>query len=278
MKTHDLPSLGQLEDQPLDLRLGADVDAPGRLVEDQDLRVRRQPAGEDDLLLVAAAQVPDQLVRVGRGDLEQRGCTRRRSPYCCGRAEVAQPAPARLDRQDDVLAHGQVVDDPLGLAVLRAQRDAAADRSAAARSASTGVAVDRERPAVGLVDPEQEVGDLGPARTEQAGQARRPRPRGAPGRTARWSPPGRARSATSRVAPRRLAAARQLDLGHVVELGQLAPEHLRDQLEARQLGRRVGPDQPAVAQDRDPVGDRVDLVEEVGDEDDRDARRPAACA
>ena len=40
-----LAVLGQLEDQTLDLGLGADVDATGRLVEDEDLRVR-SPASE----------------------------------------------------------------------------------------------------------------------------------------------------------------------------------------------------------------------------------------
>ena len=34
----------------------------------------------------------------------------------------------------------------------------------------------------------------------------------------------------------------------------------------------VGPDEPPVTEDRDPVGDGVDLVEEVRDEHDRDAR------
>ena len=66
-----LALLGQVEDEALDLRLGADVDAARRLVEDQHLRVRRQPASQDDLLLVAAAQVPDELIRVGRGDLQE---------------------------------------------------------------------------------------------------------------------------------------------------------------------------------------------------------------
>ena len=40
----------------------------------------------------------------------------------------------------------------------------------------------------------------------------------------------------------------------------------------------VLPDQRAVAQHRHPVGDLVDLVEEVRDEHDRDALRRAACA
>ena len=40
----------------VDAGLGADVDAAGRLVEDQDARLDREPLGQHDLLLVAAGQ------------------------------------------------------------------------------------------------------------------------------------------------------------------------------------------------------------------------------
>ena len=40
MKTTDMPLGGELGDLGLDLRLGADVDAAGGLVEDQDLGLR----------------------------------------------------------------------------------------------------------------------------------------------------------------------------------------------------------------------------------------------
>ena len=45
-----------LADDLVDLVLGADVDALGRLVEQEHARVDRQPARQHDLLLVAAAQ------------------------------------------------------------------------------------------------------------------------------------------------------------------------------------------------------------------------------
>ena len=51
---------GQLADQRVDLRLGADVDAAGRLVEEQHARLRQQALGERDLLLVAARQRVDE--------------------------------------------------------------------------------------------------------------------------------------------------------------------------------------------------------------------------
>ena len=49
---------GELGDDPVDLDLGPDVDPAGRLVEDEDPRLGREPLGEDDLLLVPAGQAP----------------------------------------------------------------------------------------------------------------------------------------------------------------------------------------------------------------------------
>ncbi len=72
------PGGGELGDDPVDLDLGADVDAARRLVEDQDRRLRGQPLGQDDLLLVAARQ---RRRRAGRRRSSGRGtarCTRRR--------------------------------------------------------------------------------------------------------------------------------------------------------------------------------------------------------
>ena len=55
---HDRESAGgEVAHEPVDLGLGADVHALGRLVEDQDRGRAGQPAGERDFLLVAAGQV-----------------------------------------------------------------------------------------------------------------------------------------------------------------------------------------------------------------------------
>ena len=45
-----------------DLGLGADVDAARRLVEDEQLAVHAQPAGQQHLLLVAAGELADRLL------------------------------------------------------------------------------------------------------------------------------------------------------------------------------------------------------------------------
>ena len=52
---------------------------------------------------------------------------------------------------------------------------------------------------------------------------------------------------------------------------ELAPEHHRHELDARQFGNRARSDEAPVAQHGDPVADRIDLIEEMGDEDDADA-------
>ena len=66
----------ELGDEPVDLDLGADVDAAGGLVEDQDPRPGGQPLGQDDLLLVAAGEGPDQLVDAGHPHVELLGVLR----------------------------------------------------------------------------------------------------------------------------------------------------------------------------------------------------------
>ena len=45
------------DQEPVDLRLGTDVDATGRLVEHQHLRSAREPLGEHHLLLVPPESV-----------------------------------------------------------------------------------------------------------------------------------------------------------------------------------------------------------------------------
>ena len=57
---------GERIDDRVDLVLGADVDAAGRLVEDQHVRVGEHPLGQHHLLLVAARQLAARwLARVG---------------------------------------------------------------------------------------------------------------------------------------------------------------------------------------------------------------------
>ena len=120
--------LGELGDLALDVGLRADVDAAGRLVEDDQLGRGREPAGEQHLLLVAAGEVAGEQVRVGRAHAEGRRCTRRRRrparPGGCLRSQPRRAwMPSTMFSRD-----GEVGDDALGAAVLGRERDPVVDR------------------------------------------------------------------------------------------------------------------------------------------------------
>ena len=72
---------GQGADEGVDLLLGADVDAAGRLVEEEDARAGGEPLADDDLLLVAAGEGGGGLGDAGAADAEAAdGVGRRRRP------------------------------------------------------------------------------------------------------------------------------------------------------------------------------------------------------
>ncbi len=114
-------------------------------------------------------------------------------------------------------------------------------------------------------------------RSRAARPGRRPR-RGGWSRLNGAIAPVRPRPAAARngVASARSMSSLPASRSRSLQDGQLLADHLGDQLELGQLGGRVLADQPAVAQHRHAVGDLVDLVQEVGDEQDRDARRELA--
>ena len=124
-----MPDRAMLEEQIVHLDLGADVDAAGRLVDDQHLGPERQPARQHDLLLVAAGKVDDELLRARHADVER----------ACGIPRPARsPSPRRRrrpsvrDRSSDghrqVHADGERQEQRLLLAVLGHEADAVADR------------------------------------------------------------------------------------------------------------------------------------------------------
>ena len=126
ISTTPSPCRGQLVDQRLDLGLGADVDAPGRLVEQQHPRVQAEHPGQQDLLLVAAGQLADLLVRAGDLDpqpLDEASTisSQRRSETKPARVSRGSAASTMLSRTD------RSADDALGLAVLGDHADAGRD-------------------------------------------------------------------------------------------------------------------------------------------------------
>ena len=123
-----MPSARDGAHQLVDLLLGADVEAAGRMVEDQDARAGLQPLGEHHLLLVAAREVEAQRVDAGRADAQARrpsSAARRRS----GRVSIRPSGAARAQaRQRDVGGDRQEQHQALGAALARDVADAVVDR------------------------------------------------------------------------------------------------------------------------------------------------------
>src|SRR4029077_3018815 len=55
---HGCARIGELSQEPIDLMLGADIDASRRIKAKQGLEAGRDPSCNDHLLLIAAAQAP----------------------------------------------------------------------------------------------------------------------------------------------------------------------------------------------------------------------------
>ena len=120
---------GELPDRAIDLRTGADVDTARRLDEDENPRAGLEPSAEEHLLLVAARERPDRLVRVVAG----------------ANAEDVVPAPIRVGlhpggeklagaretgprRRGQILRHGADHERAVVLSVGREEADARTDR------------------------------------------------------------------------------------------------------------------------------------------------------
>ena len=120
--------VGELAHQAVELLLGADVDAAGRIVEQDDARVGHQPLGDDDLLLVAAGQGRDRLVGLADLDLQLRA-------IAASIAALARPSvDERSAREPAERGDARFVGDrhrqhqAFGLAVLGDEGDAMAGR------------------------------------------------------------------------------------------------------------------------------------------------------
>ena len=251
---------GQLGDDPVDLDLGADVDAAGRLVEDQQARLRGQPFGEDDLLLVAARQRADHLLDAGHLDVELVGVVAR--DLALPRRVHEEPREeARQDRQRHVLGDREIEDEALLVAVLGQVGDARVHRGRWAGEAD-GPAVQPDLAAIALVDAEQDPGDLRPAGADEPGQPDDLAVPDVEGDVAEDAGPGQALDLEEDLADRRL------DLG---EERHAPADHVPDEVGGREVGRRRRDDVLAVAEDRRPVAQLEHLVEPVADEQDRDA-------
>ena len=246
--------------------MGADVDAAGRLVEDQEARLGGEPARQQRLLLVAAGQELDRLVGVRSADVERLDEFVGDRP-AFGGAERLQPAAPGLQRQNDVLTHAEVADDTVGLAILGTEAEAERNRLAR-RGDTLGGAIDGRGAAVGLVDAEQQLRGLGAAGAEQAGDADHFAGADVEIEGRHGGAPAVAAQGHEALAGR-AAAAVPAD-GLVFEL---AAEHGADHVDALQPLDVARLHLAAVAQHGHALAEREDLIEEMGDEDHADAAR-----
>ena len=152
---------------------------------------------------------------------------------CLRRGIRPQPAALRLQRQDDVLAHGQFADDAFGLAVLGREAEPQ-PRGIARRGDAHRLAVDEGLPAVGALDAENQLGRLGAAGAEEAGEAHHLA--GAHRQIERLH-----EAALAVILERDERLARDgLALVAMERLRrEFAPEHHGDELDARQFGDRA---------------------------------------
>jgi hypothetical protein len=256
---------GEFPDPPVDLPLGSHVDAPGGLVQNQQLRVGGHETRQKNLLLVTAREGGD-------------GCGRRfsfdRQPVHPGGHEVALPrgghdvsaAHSTKRRSREVVADAQMRKDPLRLAVLRKVGDAllecrtagargvrlAAERNAACMQGQFPANGQSEFAAAGADQP-VEAGDLSGTHTEAD-----------VGEDARGAEPGggqdrgvclRGRVVGDGCVGHQGAVLRYRDGAHRA--------HHAEQALAVWVGGFTGI--PAVAEHHEPVGDTLQLIEPVGD-------------
>ena len=174
---HGDAAVGEGADQGVDLRPGADVDAAGRLVEEQHPAVAQQPAGQHDLLLVAAGQGAERsAVDVGRPDVQRLGLLAGRGPLGAAGEEAAAGEAAQAG-DADVAVDGVVEQQRLALALLGRQADAGgtAAPTSPARSRLPATADGAGGGPAGAVDG---LEDLRAARARRGRPGRRSRPGG----------------------------------------------------------------------------------------------------
>ena len=173
---------------------------------------------------------------------------------------------ACLQGEHDVLAHRQVGHDAVGLAIFGAQPHAEPHRVGRAGHALR-LAAHAQLAAIGRHQPEQQLGELGAAGSQQPAE---PKHLAGTQRQVGGLEQALARHA-AQLEQRRRARAHRQGRGHGAPRGELAPDHRGDEPGRRQLARRVLAHQLAVAQHRDAVGQRIHLVDEMGHEQDRHA-------
>src|SRR5271166_2153967 len=161
---------GEFGDELVDLGLSADVDAARRLVEDEDAWACQQPAGDKHLLLVAAGEVDDGLLKVG-GAHAQALLLLLTKRLDLALLDKAGAGVAVAQKRDLHVGHDVEQEKAAAfLAVFGQERHAGVHRRAGIGYGDF-LAVDRNRARGRGGDAEQGLGDIAAARADEAGEA-----------------------------------------------------------------------------------------------------------
>ncbi len=137
------------------------VDAPCRLVEDQELRFGQEPARQQHLLLVAAREKFDGLFGA-RGADPQLANKALGNGVLLFTRDWPQPAALGLQGQNDVFTHGGRGNNPVGFAIFRAEADPEAG-GLMRRTQRLGFAFDQRSARVGRFNAEDHLCGFGTA-------------------------------------------------------------------------------------------------------------------
>jgi hypothetical protein len=163
---HDGGAAGsQASDQLVDFGLGADVNATRGFVHQEDGSAGEEPSGEDDFLLVAAAERGRGLIEACRADAQLAGDGFGLGSFFGGANEEAA-----MRREDHVPDQGRAEDEAFSLAIVGDEGHAEAD--GVEGTADPGRAfMDPEASAVGGGGAEEGFQEVGTPGADEAGEA-----------------------------------------------------------------------------------------------------------
>ncbi len=244
----------------IDLAARADIDALGRLVDQQDAGLRRDLAAEQRFLLIAAGQFVElgfarggadaQILDDGLGALGLLGMVD--DAMARDRAEKAQA---------EILAQRQIEEDAFGVAVVGDEADAGVAECAGPLARDRHV-LDADLAAVAAIDAGRGADELALALALDTGQA--------DDLAGMDDEIDLVEAAAAQSVDGKDRRANRRRLGRK-DLAERPAGDQRDDLGRRDRVRRPAVDDLAVAHHRDAVGQFVDLVQPVGDIDDGDA-------
>ena len=167
---HPLP--GEFGDQPVDLRLGADIDAARRLVENENARLGHQPPRDQHLLLIAAGEVDARLEEIGRAHAQLRLLLQAKRFDLAFLHKSGACIPVAQDRRLHVLHDVEQQEQAALLAILGEEAQPRVHRRAGGLDGDL-LAIDEDLARGRWRHAEQRLGDVAASRADKAGRAQR---------------------------------------------------------------------------------------------------------